>query len=115
MAEWLKARASKACIRETVSGVRIPLSPPTIDNNARIRNCRLERRSRVVHVRHLWNADHAWYTSDTSHVIASSFARAAMLHVRSHVGVLTHRFDVCRASPVPVDDYSAAIGGGRRT
>src|SRR5207253_10213278 len=28
MAEWLKARASKACIRETVSGVRIPLSPP---------------------------------------------------------------------------------------
>src|SRR5437762_9861394 len=28
MAEWLKAHAWKACIRETVSGVRIPLSPP---------------------------------------------------------------------------------------
>jgi hypothetical protein len=28
MAEWLKAHAWKACIRETVSRVRIPLSPP---------------------------------------------------------------------------------------
>ena len=28
MAEWLKARASKACIPLRVSGVRIPLSPP---------------------------------------------------------------------------------------
>jgi hypothetical protein len=28
MAEWLKAHAWKACIRETVSWVRIPLSPP---------------------------------------------------------------------------------------
>ena len=28
MAEWLKAHAWKVCIRETVSGVRIPLSPP---------------------------------------------------------------------------------------
>ena len=30
MAEWLKARASKACIPLRVSGVRIPLSPPVI-------------------------------------------------------------------------------------
>src|SRR5690606_18728650 len=28
VAEWLKAHAWNACIRETVSGVRIPLSPP---------------------------------------------------------------------------------------
>jgi hypothetical protein len=28
MAEWLKAHAWKACIRESVSWVRIPLSPP---------------------------------------------------------------------------------------
>lgn len=28
VAEWLKAHAWNACIRETVSRVRIPLSPP---------------------------------------------------------------------------------------
>ena len=28
VAEWLKAHAWKACKRETVSRVRIPLSPP---------------------------------------------------------------------------------------
>ena len=28
MAEWLKAHAWKACIRESVSRVRIPISPP---------------------------------------------------------------------------------------
>ena len=28
MAEWLKAHAWKACIRATVSWVRIPLPPP---------------------------------------------------------------------------------------
>src|SRR5262249_48634994 len=30
MAEWLKAHAWKACVRETVPWVRIPLSPPWI-------------------------------------------------------------------------------------
>ena len=30
VAEWLKAHAWKACIRETVSRVRIPLSPPDL-------------------------------------------------------------------------------------
>ena len=30
MGEWLKPHASKACIRGTVSGVRIPLSPPLL-------------------------------------------------------------------------------------
>jgi hypothetical protein len=30
MAEWLKAHAWKACVRETVPWVRIPLSPPYI-------------------------------------------------------------------------------------
>lgn len=29
VAEWLKAHAWNACIRETVSGVRIPLPPPS--------------------------------------------------------------------------------------
>jgi hypothetical protein len=33
VAEWLKAHAWKACIRETVSRVRIPLSPPYIVEN----------------------------------------------------------------------------------
>lgn len=28
MAEWLKAHAWKVCLRETVTRVRIPLSPP---------------------------------------------------------------------------------------
>jgi hypothetical protein len=28
VAEWLKAHAWKACLRETVTWVRIPLSPP---------------------------------------------------------------------------------------
>jgi hypothetical protein len=31
MAEWLKAHAWKACIGETLSRVRIPLSPPRIE------------------------------------------------------------------------------------
>src|SRR5262245_65664417 len=39
MAEWLKAHAWKACIRETVSWVRIPLSPPAL-------NCYQRRSSR---------------------------------------------------------------------
>src|SRR5262245_19449614 len=30
MAEWLKAHAWKACIRATVSWVRIPLPPPSL-------------------------------------------------------------------------------------
>ena len=37
MAEWLKAHAWKACIRETVSWVRIPLPPPPPGE----RNCKL--------------------------------------------------------------------------
>ena len=31
MAEWFKAHAWKACEGETLSWVRIPLSPPRID------------------------------------------------------------------------------------
>ena len=31
MAEWLKAHAWKACLGETLTWVRIPLSPPAID------------------------------------------------------------------------------------
>jgi hypothetical protein len=33
MAEWLKAHAWKACIGETLSRVRIPVSPPDIKND----------------------------------------------------------------------------------
>ena len=36
MAEWLKARASKACIPLRVSGVRIPLSPPVFQLTKRL-------------------------------------------------------------------------------
>ena len=36
MAEWLKAHAWKACKRETVSRVRIPLSPPFIKHLAQL-------------------------------------------------------------------------------
>jgi hypothetical protein len=32
VAEWLKAHAWKACLRETVTRVRIPLSPPLLAN-----------------------------------------------------------------------------------
>ena len=35
VAEWLKAHAWKACIRETVSWVRIPLPPPSGKNSFR--------------------------------------------------------------------------------
>src|SRR5437764_13731147 len=39
MAEWLKALAWKACIRETVSWVRIPLPPPARSrNDAQVRS-----------------------------------------------------------------------------
>src|SRR5580693_6167757 len=34
MAEWLKAHAWKACVRETVPWVRIPLSPPFLRHGA---------------------------------------------------------------------------------
>jgi hypothetical protein len=34
MAEWLKAHAWKACVRETVPWVRIPLSPPRYSTRA---------------------------------------------------------------------------------
>src|SRR5260370_35240888 len=38
MAEWLKAHAWKACIGETLSRVRIPLSPPVVYSVDGIRN-----------------------------------------------------------------------------
>ena len=34
MAEWLKAHAWKACVRETVPWVRIPLSPPFLRHSS---------------------------------------------------------------------------------
>src|SRR6185437_1392871 len=41
MAEWLKALAWKACIRETVSWVRIPLPPPLQNRTANAKRSRL--------------------------------------------------------------------------
>src|SRR5712672_2560500 len=40
MAEWLKAHAWKACIRETVSWVRIPLPPPPTQDSLVLRGRR---------------------------------------------------------------------------
>lgn len=36
MSEWLKEHAWKACVRETVPRVRIPLSPPFFIQNHRL-------------------------------------------------------------------------------
>ena len=36
VAEWLKAHAWKVCLRETVTRVRIPLSPPVFSPNVSI-------------------------------------------------------------------------------
>jgi hypothetical protein len=36
MAEWLKAHAWKACVRETVPWVRIPLSPPLVFSGKKV-------------------------------------------------------------------------------
>jgi hypothetical protein len=47
MAEWLKARASKACIPLRVSGVRIPLSPPCSLSCGKGRPRRLENTPKV--------------------------------------------------------------------
>src|ERR1700732_3454729 len=40
MAEWLKAHAWKACVRDTVPWVRIPLSPPYENNKPPAQNQR---------------------------------------------------------------------------
>ncbi len=49
MAEWLKAHAWKACVRETVPWVRIPLSPPAAHHHTSPREapliCRMARYS----------------------------------------------------------------------
>ena len=45
MAEWLKALAWKACIRETVSWVRIPLPPPAACQSSTLLGGRSLRRS----------------------------------------------------------------------
>jgi hypothetical protein len=58
MAEWLKAHAWKACIRETVSWVRIPLPPPALCARLRadVQNVRIKSHHSshkpVAHVRH---------------------------------------------------------------
>src|SRR5258706_13856675 len=36
MAEWLKAHAWKACLGETLTRVRIPLSPPRCSSTSRV-------------------------------------------------------------------------------
>jgi hypothetical protein len=47
MAEWLKALAWKACIRETVSWVRIPLPPPIQAMGDQVESALAVRRSRI--------------------------------------------------------------------
>src|SRR5262249_43769585 len=58
MAEWLKAHAWKACIRETVSWVRIPLPPPPTRDTSVLRGhwagrlgplCRFSARTSGLH------------------------------------------------------------------
>ena len=55
MAEWLKAHAWKACIRETVSRVRIPLSPPCFEQ---VRESAVQpaRRSEEADVKKAWSS-----------------------------------------------------------
>ena len=46
VAEWLKAHAWKVCLRETVTRVRIPLSPPALSSHASSLRSRLRRGGR---------------------------------------------------------------------
>src|SRR5205814_4658051 len=48
MAEWLKAHAWKACVRETVPWVRIPLSPPYQPKPYRTSEWRLASKNRPI-------------------------------------------------------------------
>ena len=51
VAEWLKAHAWKACKRETVSRVRIPLSPPFYIHTQQIRVYSLTHESFKLYLR----------------------------------------------------------------
>ena len=53
MAEWLKAHAWKACIRETVSWVRIPLPPPVAGPTDYSASCVVRRESGARPVAHV--------------------------------------------------------------
>src|SRR5260370_7849548 len=77
MAEWLKARASKACIPLRVSGVRIPLSPPSPDYRAsrarllsRLRP--LSSRALLTHWRRDAGLDHFLHCASTNSSTSSS-------------------------------------------
>src|ERR1700684_3921985 len=48
MAEWLKAHAWKACIGETLSRVRIPLSPPFTSTALKIKPPYHLQKSRLI-------------------------------------------------------------------
>ena len=50
MAEWLKAHAWKACVRETVPWVRIPLSPPSMFVLVR-RHTETQQKSVLIRIR----------------------------------------------------------------
>src|SRR5882724_7887115 len=65
VAEWLKAHAWKVCIRETVSRVRIPLSPPAFPKNATNSNC-------IGRIRPFANA--RWYTKVVHNGIAYAYS-----------------------------------------
>jgi len=77
MAEWLKAHAWKACLGETLTRVRIPLSPPFIFNN-------LE-----------------WYYSITYRLRANILGVARLKLYRRHLAKCQHKakgnkFDRCK-------------------
>jgi hypothetical protein len=79
VAEWLKAHAWKACIRETVSRVRIPLSPPG-EGSVRCRTAsgcaRLQpMRTRLIHDA-CWRAT-VYVTLSLSTIVATPTATSS--------------------------------------
>ena len=70
MAEWLKAHAWKACLRETVTRVRIPLPPPMALCNLLKLLCLLS----VI------------YAFSPTHLMLPSVAMRALMTIEAFVG-----------------------------
>src|ERR1700692_2121012 len=58
MAEWLKAHAWKACLGETLTWVRIPLSPPCIGSTPITGCIRAEQVQVFASKLYKWDANH---------------------------------------------------------
>lgn len=54
VAEWLKAHAWKVCLRETVTRVRIPLSPPYHQQNQWLEKILEFTRQKAYHAGRYW-------------------------------------------------------------